>query len=67
MVTTTEAPVRHLLDVRDVARWLGTHPNWVYDRSEALGAIRLGDGPNAPLRFDPDRIEDWLAEHRRGA
>jgi len=49
---------RRKLTVGDVARIYGVHPSWVYARADKLGAIRLGTGPKAPLRFDPDTIDD---------
>jgi hypothetical protein len=46
-----------LLTVADVAARLRVTPKWVYAHQQELGAIRLGDGPKARLRFDP-RIVD---------
>ena len=46
-----------LLTVADVAVRLRVNPKWVYAHQQELGAIRLGDGPKARLRFDP-RIVD---------
>lgn len=45
-----------LLTVAQVARRFQVHPNWVYANARRLGAVRLGDGPKAPLRFDPARV-----------
>jgi hypothetical protein len=45
-----------LLTVAQVACRFQVHPNWVYANARRLGAVRLGDGPKAPLRFDPARI-----------
>ncbi len=41
-----------LIDVAELARRLGVARSTVYARSAAFGAIRLGFGPRAPLRFD---------------
>lgn len=41
-----------LIGVAEVARRLGVARSTVYARSAAFGAIRLGFGPRAPLRFD---------------
>ena len=40
-----------LLTVSEVARRLNASPHWVYAHKRDLGAIRLGDGPKARLRF----------------
>src|SRR5215218_10570219 len=45
-----------LVDAADVARRLGVHENWVYGHADQLGAIRLGDGEKARLRFDLERV-----------
>ena len=41
-----------LADVAEVAQRLRVHENWVYAHAHELGAIRLGKGAKAPLRFD---------------
>src|SRR4051812_25504755 len=46
----------HLLTVAQVARRFQVHPSWVYANARRLGALRLGTGPKAPLRFDPGRV-----------
>src|SRR4051812_28530547 len=45
-----------LLTVAQVARRFQVHPSWVYANARRLGALRLGTGPKAPLRFDPRRV-----------
>jgi hypothetical protein len=45
-----------LLTVAQVARRFQVHPSWVYTNARRLGALRLGTGPKAPLRFDPRRV-----------
>jgi hypothetical protein len=45
-----------LLTVAQVARRFQVHPSWVYANARRLGALRLGTGPKAPLRFDPHRV-----------
>jgi hypothetical protein len=45
-----------LLTVAQVARRFQVHPNWVYANARRLGAVRLGSGPKAPLRFDAHRV-----------
>ena len=41
-----------LVDAQALAAELGVARRWVYDHCDELGAIRLGGGPKAPLRFD---------------
>lgn len=41
-----------LLDARALAARLGVTRGWVYVHASTLGAVRLGTGPRAPLRFD---------------
>jgi hypothetical protein len=45
-----------LVDATDVARRLGVRESWVYAHADELGAIRLGDGEKARLRFDLERV-----------
>jgi integrase len=45
-----------LVDAADVARRLGVRESWVYAHADELGAIRLGDGEKARLRFDLERV-----------
>ncbi|MDO8185880.1 hypothetical protein Q5424_01375 [Conexibacter sp. JD483] len=52
---------RRKLRVSDVARIYGVHPTWVYTHADQLGAIRLGRGPKASLRFDPATVDDAFA------
>jgi hypothetical protein len=50
-----------LVDARAMAAELGVGRDWVYANADRLGAIRLGDGPRARLRFDPARAHEVLA------
>jgi hypothetical protein len=45
-----------LLTVAEVAARWGVHPNWVYRHARALGAIRLGNGRCARIRFDREQL-----------
>jgi hypothetical protein len=45
-----------LADVTEVAQRLRVHESWVYAHAEELGAIRLGTGEKARLRFDLERV-----------
>src|SRR3954451_22951266 len=50
-----------LVDAAELARILGVDRDWVYARAGRLGAVRLGDGPKARLRFDIERVRATLA------
>ncbi len=41
-----------LVSVSELAARLGVNRSWVYENADWLGAIRLGTGPKAALRFD---------------
>jgi hypothetical protein len=41
-----------LLDAAQLAHRLGVSRDWVYDHANELGALALGSGPRARLRFD---------------
>jgi hypothetical protein len=43
------------VDAATLARILRVDRGWVYARARELGAVRLGDGPKARLRFDVAR------------
>lgn len=42
-----------LVDAAELARRLGIQRSWVYAHAAELGAVRLGRGTRARLRFDP--------------
>lgn len=44
----------------ELARRLGVDRSWVYAHAIELGAVKLGDGPKARLRFDPEIAERAL-------
>jgi hypothetical protein len=50
-----------LVDARALAAELGVARDWVYANADRLGAVRLGDGPRARLRFDVERARGALA------
>jgi predicted DNA-binding transcriptional regulator AlpA len=52
---------RTLLTPAEVASRYGVSRTWVYAHAKELGAVRLGTGPKARLRFDADRVEEALA------
>ena len=49
-----------LITATDVAARFGVSRTWVYDNAQRLGAIRLGTGSKARLRFDPERVSDFI-------
>jgi hypothetical protein len=49
-----------LIDVAELARQTGLSRTWIYEHARELGAIRLGDGPRARLRFNPDTVQRLL-------
>jgi len=50
-----------LVDARDLAEELGVSVDYIYAHSRELGAMRLGSGPKARIRFDLDRARQALA------
>ncbi len=51
LLTGTEAA--GLVDAAELARRLGVSRDWVYRHADELGAVHVGDGKRARLRFDP--------------
>ena len=49
-----------LVDARQLARDLGVSLDYVYAHATELGAMRLGSGPKARIRFDLDRARRLL-------
>lgn len=48
----------------ELSRRLGLSRSTVYEKAEEFGAIRIGSGPRARLRFDVRAIEERLAPAR---
>ena len=59
-------PTGGLVDARTLARLLGVERSFVYRHADALGAVRLGDGPRARPRFDPEEARRRLAACHAG-
>ncbi len=59
-----DAPGRGLVDAATLAEHLGVARDFVYEHADALGAVRLGDGPRARLRFDVERATAAVAATR---
>jgi hypothetical protein len=51
-----------LLTVAAVSQEFGVSTDWLYMNARPLGAIRLGSGPRARLRFDRATIADRIAK-----
>jgi hypothetical protein len=51
---------RRLMTVAEVAKCLRVNAKWVYAHQHRLGAIKLGDGPKARLRFDAGAVHAEL-------
>ena len=55
-----------LATAAEVAQALGVSTSWIYANKRRLGAIRLGDGPKARLRFDLEQVKRAVrAEHEQ--
>jgi hypothetical protein len=50
-----------LVDTATLAEALGVSPSFVRAHANELGAVRIGDGPKARLRFDIDQVRAALA------
>lgn len=48
------------IDATEVARRFGFSRDYVYRHADELGAVRIGDGPNARLRFDVSVLTEKL-------
>ncbi len=51
-----------LLTVAAVSQEFGVSIDWLYANAARLGAIRLGSGPRARMRFDRATIADRIAK-----
>jgi hypothetical protein len=56
-----------LVDARELAEELGVSIDYVYAHATELGAMRLGSGPKARIRFDLDRARQALEARTRRA
>ena len=61
-----------LVDARELAEKLGVSIDYVYAHATELGAMRLGSGPTARIRFDLDPARQalevrWATGEREGA
>lgn len=56
-----------LLTAAEVAQRFAVDRGWVYEHADDLGAIRLGDGPRARLRFGAERVAEALTARQAGS
>ncbi len=56
-----------LVTAEALAVELGVSRAYVYEHAGQLGAFKLGNGPRARLRFDPDLARASLGGHREPA
>lgn len=61
VTATGEPPAGGLVTATELAELLGVHRSYIYEHADDLGAVRLGDGPRARLRFDAARA---VAAHK---
>jgi hypothetical protein len=57
---------QEMITAEEVARRFGVKAAWVRRNADRLGAVRLGDGPRARLRFDPERVAAALSSRSNG-
>jgi hypothetical protein len=56
-----------MIDALAVAKALDVERSWVYAHKHALGAVRIGTGPRARVKFDPERIEEFKKRRMKPA
>jgi len=54
-----------MVTVAQLATYLKLSTAWVYEHADKLGAIRIGDGPKARIRFDLQVAKAALEQHHR--
>jgi len=57
-----DGTVASMVSAAEVARRFGISRDYIYDHADELGAVRLGDGPRARLRFDSTKVAARLAK-----
>ena len=65
LVARQQPPTFALVDARELAVELGVSTDYVYSHAVELGAMRLGSGPKARIRFDVDRARQALERRPR--
>ncbi len=56
LLAAADAADPRWVDAAEIARRFGVARSWVYAHAPRLGAVRLGSGPRARLRFDPQLV-----------
>jgi hypothetical protein len=59
-IVTAPSATFALVDARQLARDLDVSLDYVYSHASELGAMRLGSGPKARIRFDRDHARQAL-------
>jgi hypothetical protein len=65
LVAPQQSQTFALVDARELAAELGVSVDYVYAHAVELGAMRLGSGPKARIRFDLDRARQALETRAR--
>jgi hypothetical protein len=63
VVELMDTPVTpgEMVDAAEIARRFGVSTDYVYNNADRLGAIRLGNGPKARLRFNSTVVAERLS------
>ena len=64
-IVTTRSTTFGFVDARELAEELGVSIDYVYAHATEFGAMRLGSGPRARIRFDLDRARQALEARTR--
>jgi hypothetical protein len=64
-IVRTPSTTFGLVAARELAEDLGVSIDYVYAHATELGAMRLGSGPKARIRFDLDQARRALEARRR--
>ena len=67
IVHTPGPSAARLVDAAAIAEQFGVARRYVYDHQRELGAVRLGHGPRARLRFDPRWVKASLEQRQQPA
>ncbi|MFY9488859.1 MAG: hypothetical protein WAP35_09230 [Solirubrobacterales bacterium] len=55
-----QRPACRFTDVAGVAAYTGLGDSWIRANADALGVIRVGDGPRPRLRFDLHAVDEYM-------
>jgi hypothetical protein len=65
LLTSTGPAAHQLLNPKELASALNVSVDYVYEHAMDLGAMRLGDGPKARLRFDLHTAQQAMRERKQ--